>query len=236
MGKNKQSHWTELGTFRNVIQPEIGSVAGNDHPIKGKWRSLIFLNDNPVILELGCGKGEYTVGLAQKYPQNNFIGIDIKGARMWRGAKTSNENGLGNTAFLRTRIEFINSFFVEDEVNEIWITFPDPHPRKRNSNNRLTCPWFLNKYRSILRNNGIVHLKTDNLDLFDYTKRLAERNNIDIITSTNDLYADMPGNEILSIRTHYEAQFLKEGLKINYLAFRLDRTKKIEDGTQKREG
>jgi tRNA (guanine-N7-)-methyltransferase len=131
VGKDKLVRWAELGTFSNVIQPETGKVPGKNHPVKGKWRSEIFRNTNPVVLELGCGKGEYTVGLALRFPENNYIGVDIKGARMWRGAKTSNEKKLQNTAFLRTRIEFIDSFFEEDEVDEIWITFPDPHPGKR---------------------------------------------------------------------------------------------------------
>jgi len=126
VGKNKLARWTELGSYDNVIQPEIEDISGKDHPIKGRWNQELFKNENPIVLELGCGKGEYTVGLANNFPDNNFIGIDIKGARMWRGAKTANEQKLPNVAFLRTRIEFINSFFSEDEVDEIWITFPDP--------------------------------------------------------------------------------------------------------------
>jgi tRNA (guanine-N7-)-methyltransferase len=233
VGKDKLARWAELGTFSNVIQPESGPVPGKNHPVKGKWRSEIFRNTNPVVLELGCGKGEYTVGLALRFPENNYIGVDIKGARMWRGAKTSNEKKLQNTAFLRTRIEFIDSFFEEDEVDEIWITFPDPHPGKRNSNKRLTCPWFLNKYKSFLKNNGLVHLKTDNYELHNYTKSLAEKNGLEIISSTVNLHGERTGDDILSIRTHYESLFLKDGIKITYLAFRLDKTKTIDDGTKK---
>ncbi len=151
MGKNKLARWAELGTFENVIQPEAGTQSRTDHRIKGNWNRDIFRNNNPVVLELGCGKGEYTVGLSLLFPECNFIGVDIKGSRMWRGAKTASEQKLKNTAFLRTRIEFIGAFFDTDEVDEIWITFPDPHTGKKNSNKRLTCPWFLNIYRNFLR-------------------------------------------------------------------------------------
>ena len=151
MGKNKLARWTEFVSYDNVIQPLIRDVAGRDHPIKGRWNSELFKNNNQIVLELGCGKGEYSVGLAENFPDKNFIGIDIKGARMWRGAKTANEKNLPNVAFQRTRIEFINSFFSRDEVDEIWITFPDPHPGARNSNKRLTSPWFLNTYRLFLK-------------------------------------------------------------------------------------
>jgi tRNA (guanine-N7-)-methyltransferase len=234
VGKNKLARWAEMGTFNNVIQPEKEVEFGKDHPIKGNWKKEIFRNDNPIILELGCGRGEYTIGLSAKYPGNNYIGVDIKGARLWRGAKTAHEEKFPNAAFLRTRIEFINSFFGEDEVEEIWITFPDPHPGKRNSNKRLTSPWFLNTYRNFLRNNGIIHLKTDNSELFEYTKNLAERNTLQIISSSTDLHKDLTADEILFIRTHYEEMFLREGSKINYLSFRLDKNRIIEDGMQKK--
>ena len=254
MAKHKLERWHELGTFNNVIQPAKDGAGGKDHPIKGNWRKEIFRNENPIIIELGCGKGEYTTGLSAIFPDRNFIGVDIKGARMWRGAKTASENQSVNTAFLRTRIEFIDSFFCEDEADEIWITFPDPHPAKKNSNKRLTCPWFLNKYRTFLKDNGIIHLKSDNSELFNYTRRLISENQLELLMSTNDLYSgsgvDMAflkkifrysqneiGGEvtdkILDIRTHYEKIFLKEGLKINYLAFRLEKEKKIEDEWQK---
>ena len=231
MGKNKLARWAELETFRNVIQPETGEVFGKDHTVKGNWNKEIFRNENPIILELGCGKGEYTIGLAERFPGNNYIGIDIKGARMWRGARTANERTIGNTAFLRTRIEFISSFFGKDEVDEIWITFPDPHPGNRNSNKRLTCPWFLNQYRNFLKNNGIIHLKTDNTELFNYTKSLAERNNLRIITATSDLYSEKSEDEILTISTHYESLYLKDGLKIHYISFRLEKNRIIDDET-----
>jgi tRNA (guanine-N7-)-methyltransferase len=245
VGKNKLARWTELGAFCNVIQAEIGDVSAKDHPVKGRWNEEIFKNTNPIILELGCGKGEYTTGLAKSFPENNYIGIDIKGARMWRGAKTANEQKLLNVAFLRTRIEFINSFFSSDEVDEIWITFPDPHPGGRNSNKRLTSSWFLNYYRMFLKNNGLVHLKTDNTELFNFTKTIVFHNNLEMIFVTNDLYSEIfpnklqpvqnnsPSFDILSIKTHYEKIFLDKGLKINYLCFRLDKEKTIDNATQK---
>ena len=243
MGKNKLARWNEFGSFSNVIQPEIGEVAGKDHPIKGKWNSRIFNNTNPVVLELGCGKGEYTVELGRIFPSNNYIGVDIKGARMWRGAKTSNELRMSNVAFLRTRIEFIESFFAADEVDEIWITFPDPHPGAKNSNKRLTSPLFLNRYLLFLKENGIIHLKTDNQELFKFTQSVIRKYKLEQLVATDDLYSHShdsekisggltlsishPGenssffNNILSIKTHYEKQFLLKGMRITYLSFRL---------------
>lgn len=229
MGKNKLARWNELGTFSKVFQPEIGAVAGKDHPVKGTWKTRIFGNLNPVVLELGCGKGEYTVGLASRFPFNNYIGVDIKGARMWRGAKTANEQNLPNVSFLRTRIEFINSFFQEDEADEIWITFPDPHPGRRNSNKRLTSPWFLNHYSLFLKDKGLIHLKTDNNELYNYSRKVVLHNNLELVNSTTDLYGENFSDDILSIKTHYEKIFLKDGIKINYLSFRLDKDKILED-------
>jgi tRNA (guanine-N7-)-methyltransferase len=236
LGKNKLARWTELDTFVNVIQPEIGEISGKDHPVKGKWNTEIFRNQNPVVLELGCGKGEYTVGLANRFPDRNFIGVDIKGARMWKGAKTSNVEKLMNVAFLRTRIEFIGSFFLTDEVDEIWITFPDPHPGGKNSNKRLTSPWFLNSYSHFLKNNGLVHLKTDNTELYNYTRKVITFNDLDTVFATSDLYSENLPDDILSIRTHYESIFLKAGLKINYTSFRLNNKKLIEDAPKKTAG
>lgn len=233
MGKNKLAKWNEFGSFGNVIQPEIGDVFSEDHPVKGNWNKVMFKNENPVILELGCGKGEYSVGLATRFPENNYIGIDIKGARMWRGAKTSNELRLPNVAFLRTRIEFITSFFSTDEVAEIWITFPDPHPGGRNANKRLTSPWFLNMYRSFLKNKGLIHLKTDNTELFNYTKDVVTNNNHEMIYDTSDLYSEKLSDDILLIRTHYEKLFLNRGMKINYISFRLDKEKILVNVSRK---
>jgi tRNA (guanine-N7-)-methyltransferase len=233
VAKNKLAKWTEFGSYDNVIQPRIGDISGQDHPVKGSWSKKIFKNENPVVLELGCGKGEYSVGLATKFPDKNFIGIDIKGARMWRGAKTANEQNLNNIAFLRTRIEFINSFFARDEIDEIWVTFPDPHPGRRNSNKRLTSPWFLNIYRNFLKNNGLVHLKTDNTELYNYTKSLVDYNKLSALFATSDLYSEDISDDILSIRTHYEKLFLAKGLTINFLSFKLEKDKIIEDAPGK---
>ena len=255
MGKNKLARWAELGTFRNVIQPEISFQSGSDHPLKGNWNNKIFGNDNPVILELACGKGEYTLGLSELFPESNFIGVDIKGARMWRGARSAWEKQLGNTAFLRTRIEFINSFFGPDEVDEIWLTFPDPHPGKKNSNKRLTCPWFLNIYRNFLKDKGIINLKTDNKELFNYTLKLAVDNSLEILMAINDVDLFLTENKpdqyspgflppdpdqmerisegILTIKTHYEKIFLEKGLKISYLAFRLEKNRIISHDWEK---
>jgi tRNA (guanine-N7-)-methyltransferase len=218
-----------MKSFSNVIEPTTEEAYSRDHPLKGNWKKGVFKNDNPVILELGCGKGEYTVGLASKFHENNYIGIDIKGARIWRGSKTALENEINNAAFLRTRIEFINSFFSNDEVEEIWITFPDPHPKRRNSSKRLTSPFFLNSYRPFLKNKGIVHLKTDNKDLYDYTCDVIKHNDLEIVVSTDDLYSGLIQNEIHSIRTHYENIFLKERIKICYLAFRLEKNKVVKN-------
>lgn len=232
MGKNKLARWNEFGSYDNVIQPEIGEIAGIDHPMKGKWNMELFRNENPIVLELGCGKGEYTVGLANNFQGKNFIGIDIKGARMWRGAKTANDQNLPNVAFLRTRIEFITSFFTEDEVDEIWITFPDPHPGGRNANKRLTSPRFLNSYRLFLKDKGLIHLKTDNKELYEFTKKVVDYNDLETTLSSGDLYKDH-SNGILSIKTHYEKIFLAAGMKINYISFLLEKDKNIENATVK---
>jgi tRNA (guanine-N7-)-methyltransferase len=218
-----------MKSFNNVIEPETEEVKAGEYPLKGRWQKEFFKNNDPIVLELGCGKGEYTLGLATKFPNKNHIGIDIKGARIWRGAKTAFENKIPNASFLRTRIEFIKAFFSEDEVDEIWITFPDPHPKRRNSRKRLTGPYFLNSYRSFLKNNGIIHLKTDNRELFNYTYGIAKHNNLEIITATDDLYSGKIENDILSIRTYYEDIFLSQAIKINYLSFRLDKNRDIED-------
>jgi tRNA (guanine-N7-)-methyltransferase len=229
VGKNKLARWAEMKSFNNVIEPPVKEAYSQNHPLKGIWNKTIFKNNNPVVLELGCGKGEYTVGLAARFPLNNYIGIDIKGARMWRGSKTAHEKNISNAAFLRTRIEFINSFFTTDEVDEIWITFPDPHPKRRNASKRLTSPNFLNSYRPFLKDEGIVHLKTDNKDLYDYTLEVLKNNGLETIVSTDHLYSGLIENEILSIRTHYEKIFLTQGIKICYLSFRLKKNLALAD-------
>jgi tRNA (guanine-N7-)-methyltransferase len=233
VGKKKLSRWAEMKSFGNVLEPYTAEIKAGNYPLIGNWNREFFGNNNPVVIELGCGKGEYTLGLAIKYPSKNHIGVDIKGARIWRGAKTAFENKINNVVFLRTRIEFINSFFAEDEIDEIWITFPDPFPKQGQSGRRLTSPPFLNSYRKILRDRGIIHLKTDNSMLYEYTLGIALSNKLEIISDTVDLYGRENGNEILSIRTHYENLFLKVGIKIKYLSFRLEKNREVEDAYPK---
>lgn len=228
MGKNKLRRFAENDTFSNLIQPELSEVLHHDFRLKGKWNSDFFKNENPIALELGCGKGEYTIGLSQMYPEKNFIGVDIKGARIWRGAKTALENNLFNVAFVRTRIQHIASFFAKDEVSEIWITFPDPQPKWINENKRLSSAHFLNIYKSFLKPSGLVHLKTDSLELHNYTLKVIKRNNLQTLFQTDDLYNSGINNQILSIRTFYESQFLERGMKITYLNFTLDNVQTIQ--------
>ena len=227
MSKNKLAKFSELKELDRVFQPAFDEVFQKDHPLKGKWSLEVFNNNNPIVLELGCGKGEYTVGLARKYKNKNFIGVDIKGARIWRGAKTMNEEEIHNAAFLRTRIELITSFFTPDEVSEVWLTFPDPQEKKRRKKKRLTGPRFLNEYRNFLKNKGIIHLKTDNDILYEYTLKLVNYNQLDILFSTPDLYNSEYKNDILEIKTFYERQYLAEGKNINYIKFRLPKVKEI---------
>ncbi len=203
-----------------VVQPPFEEVFGKDHLLKGKWGKEFFGNDHPIVLELGCGKGEYTVGLARRMPKQNFLGIDIKGARMWRGAVTARDEGLKNVGFLRTRIELIDSFFAPGEISEIWITFPDPQPTKRRATKRLTHPRFLEKYRRFLRPGGKIHLKTDNRPLYEYTLRVLRLNGLPVEEHTPDLYGDTYQGVAAEIQTYYEKQFLEEGKKICYLRFR----------------
>jgi len=227
LGKNKLARWTELKGYEHVIEPPFTEVFQKDHELKGKWHSEWFENSSPIVLELGCGRGEYTVGLAENYPQKNFIGIDIKGARMWKGARDTHHKRLPNVTFLRTRIEFIKSFFAPGEVDEIWITFPDPQLKRTREKKRLAGPVFLNLYRSIMKNGGTLHLKTDCRELFDYTLALVQKNELVLISAVTDLYADKPGDPMLSIRTHYEQIFLDRGIPITYLSFRINNEKEI---------
>lgn len=219
MSKKKLQRFGEMNTFPNVLQPEFAEIFRKDHFLKGKWKQDFFRNDNPLILELGCGKGEYTTGLARHFPSVNFIGIDIKGARIWKGAGTALREGLHNAAFIRTRIEHINSFFSYPEVDEIWITFPDPQPKK--ARKRLTSPGFLSYYQKFLKDGGRVHLKTDNEALYDYTREIAFVNGLDIIHETDDLHQSDVLKDIPDIRTFYEQQFIEKGLTIKYLCFEL---------------
>ena len=221
MGKDKIRRFEENATFRCVVQPEFEEVFRKDYGLKGRWRHDFFGNDHPVVLELGCGRGEYTIALGERFPEKNFIGVDIKGARLWRGAKTATENGMRNVAFLRTRIEFIESCFASDEVDEIWITFPDPQLRKNRAKKRLTAPSFLERYARFLRRDGFIHLKTDSQHLHAYTKAVATVNDLPISFCCTDIYGTGSANGLLSIKTTYEKRFLSEGLPIAYLKFAL---------------
>lgn len=221
MGKNKLARFDEMLTFDRVIQPEFEEVFNRDHPLRGKWSSEIFRNNHPIVLELGCGKGEYTIGLAKAFPEKNYLGVDIKGARIWKGAKQANRENILNAAFLRTRIEFISSFFAPGEISEIWLTFPDPQLKKRRNKKRLSGPVFLRLYQKFLLDKGIIHLKTDNQELYSFTRDLARYNSFEILNDTPDLYSDFDNHEILGIKTFYESQYLSRGIPIKYLSFRL---------------
>lgn len=239
MPKNKLKRFAECVTFPNFLQPEFEDVLDGFY-LKGKWNKEFFENSNPVILELGCGKGEYTVNLARKYPQKNFIGIDRKGARMWVGGKTSVEEGLVNVGFIRTRLEFITHFFGKDEVSEIWITFPDPQLRKKQVRKRMTSPRYLARYKEFLKPEGIIHLKTDNTVFYEYTLEIIKEQGHELIIKTNDLYSSGPGSyrgelEAAEIQTYYESLHLEEGLKIKYLQFRLNRTNQLNNSKQMRD-
>ncbi len=229
MSKNKLKKFEETRHFERVFQPDFNEVFQKDYFLKGKWNKQVFQNKNPLVLELGCGKGEYTIGLASEYKEKNFIGVDIKGARIWKGAKESNEKSILNSGFLRTRIEFINSFFAKDEVEEIWLTFPDPQAKKRRMKKRLSGPRFLNLYQQFLINNGIIHLKTDSRVLYDYTLKLVQHNNLEILFQTDNLYSSGMEDKILGIKTFYERQYLEQGINIHYLKFRLPAEKEITD-------
>jgi len=229
VGKNKLKKFAENETFNNLFQPTFEEIWGKDHPTKGCWNSQYFKNNNPIVLELGCGKGEYTVNLAKMYPNKNFIGIDIKGARLWKGAKEAFEGDMGNVAFVRTRIDNIKSFFDKNEVSEIWITFPDPQPRQGKALKRLSSSRFLTHYQSFMIDNGIVHLKTDSQGLHEYTKALVMQNELKIHICTNDLYGSGIADPILSIKTHYEGMFLEQNKPITYLKFELDNKKQLKE-------
>ena len=221
MGKDKLRKFAENETCACFVQPDFDAVFRCDHPLKGNWRKDFFHNDRPIILELGCGKGEYTVGLAERNPENNYIGIDIKGARMWRGAKTATQRSMQNVGFLRTRIEFIESLFAEGEVDEIWITFPDPQLKTNRAKKRLTSPLFLERYARLLAADGKINLKTDSKHLHAYTKAVAEHYALPIEVANDDIYGSGYADETLSVKTAYESRFLEMGLPITYLRFGL---------------
>ena len=233
MGHDKLRKFAENESFDCLLQPSAAELLADgffdlrDHAVKGRWNETMFDAARPVVLELGCGKGEYTIDLSRRIPSRNYIGVDIKGARLWKGAKYAHENALGNVAFLRTRIEFITAFFAPDEVSQIWLTFSDPQLKSENS--RLTSPVFLERYRKFLKPGGVVHLKTDSRFLYEYSLAVARRNGLRILAATADLYG-VPRSELAvdevnalyEVQTFYERMFRAQGYKICYLSFTLD--------------
>ncbi|WP_099369444.1 tRNA (guanosine(46)-N7)-methyltransferase TrmB [Sphingobacterium sp. 1.A.5] len=217
MGKDKLRKFAEVATFKNVVQLDAGKE------FKGKWAKEFFKNEQPIILELACGKGEYTVNLAKLFPDKNFIGIDYKGNRIWRGAKTAIEEGIDNVGFLRIQIETILDHFEKGEVSEIWITFPDPQPQDSREKKRLTNPVFLERYKHILVPEGILHLKTDNDGFFAYTIEQIELQSLPKIKETTDLYHSDLVDDVLSIKTYYEKKYLAEDKNINYVQWKFDK-------------
>lgn len=220
---SKLEKFADLKTFPNCFDlffKDLDTVFAN----KGNWHASVFKNNNPIIVELGCGKGEYTIGLAEKNPSKNFIGVDIKGNRIWTGAKQALESKLNNVAFLRTKIDFTDYCFAENEVSEIWITFPDPQPQKARTRQRLTNPIFLNRYKTMLKPGGLVHLKTDSTSMYEYTLEVIKENNHTLLFSTDNLYQNCPVDrqELIAIKTHYEKLFTDKGEDIKYCCFQLN--------------
>ena len=219
MSKGKLAKFADMESYENVFQYPYSVVEHVPFEMRGHWREQYFHNDHPIVLELGCGKGEYTVELAKLHPDINFIGVDIKGARMWTGATQALNEGLKNVAFLRTNIEIIERFFAEDEVQEIWLTFSDP--QMKNPRKRLTSTYFMERYRKFLVDGGIIHLKTDSNFLFTYTTYMVEKNHMPLVTRTNDLYKEYKDTEAASIQTYYEQMWLSRNLSIKYIQFHL---------------
>jgi tRNA (guanine-N7-)-methyltransferase len=220
VSKKKLIHFQENLNFQHLFQPGYHDLQKN-WELRSSWHREFFRNNNPIVVELGCGKGEYTVGLAAEYPGKNYIGIDLKGSRLWRGCKSVEEQQLKNVAFVRTRVDHLEKLFGPREVDEIWITFPDPQPGKERK--RLTSPFFLEKYRQILKESGIIHLKTDNSDFFCYTREVIEEERHHILFATDDLYTSGLKEDAVSIQTYYEKIWLQKGKKICYLKFRLNK-------------
>lgn len=221
MAKKKLAHFAENLTFKHLYQfPKLEHAQG--FPLKGKWRNLFFQNGNPLTLELGCGKGEYAVSLAAQYPDRNFIGVDIKGARLWKGCRMTQDLGLKNIAFIRTRIEFIEYFFDVEEVNEIWLTFPDPQPQSNRIQKRLTSPEFIERYRKIISPGGIIHLKTDSEALYRYTLGIIRDLNHSLLYSSEDVYRTEEQHPATVINTFYEEIYRQEGIPIKYAEFTLN--------------
>jgi tRNA (guanine-N7-)-methyltransferase len=231
MGKGKLAKFADMETYENVFQYPYSVVEHVLFEMKGHWHEQYFKNNHPIVLELGCGKGEYTVELAKLYPDMNFIGVDIKGARMWTGATQALNEGLKNVAFLRTNIEIIERFFAEDEVQEIWLTFSDP--QMKNPRKRLTSTYFMARYRQFLVDGGIIHLKTDSNFLFTYTTYMVEKNQLPVLFRTEDLYHDARIDEdtkqILAIQTYYESMWIARGLNIKYMKWQLPRMGVLEE-------
>jgi len=222
MGKGKLAKFADMETYENVFQYPYSVVEHVPFEMQGHWHEQYFHNQNPIVLELGCGKGEYTVELAKLYPDLNFIGVDIKGARMWTGATQALHEGLKNVAFLRTNIEIIERFFAEDEVQEIWLTFSDP--QMKNPRKRLTSTYFMARYRKFLIDGGIIHLKTDSNFLFTYTSFMIEKNHLPLLFKTEDLYhSGEISPELLTIQTYYESMWIARGLNIKYMQWQLPR-------------
>ena len=220
MSKNKHKRFAENETFPHLFQPTPQEMYEGDFHLKGKWNELFFKNNNPIIIEVGCGKGEYTIGLASNNKDINYIGIDIKGARLWKGSKNAEQEGLKNVAFIRNKIEFLRSLFADNEISEIWITFPDPQKRKMKK--RLTSARFLEVYAHILKPEGIIHLKTDSVLMHEFTKEMIELNKLDLIYTTDNLYSTETDNEVTQIKTYYEQKFLEQEMNITYLNFKLN--------------
>lgn len=218
MGKNKLAKFAELETFHHVFQVPSGILlSGKGFEWKGKWNEMFFKNNNPIVLELGCGKGEYTVELARQFPDKNYIGVDIKGNRIWTGARKSLQEGLRNAAFIRTNIEMIHHFFSSNEVSEIWLTFPDPQMKK--TSKRLTATNFIRSYLNFLKPEGVIHLKTDSNFMFTYTCEMVKANHFQVIDYQEDIYASESVSPILNIKTYYEQQWLERGIAIKYIGF-----------------
>ncbi len=219
----KLEKFSDFNSFKNCFTLYFENIK-EGLPLKGKWHNEYFKNQNPIVLELGCGKGEYSVGLAKNNPDKNFIGVDIKGNRIWTGAKEALENNLSNVAFIRTRIDFIEHCYEPGEVSEIWITFPDPQPQKTRERKRLTNMRFIERYRKFLKPGGLVHLKTDSTSLYEYTMEVIRDNKLELLFHTNDLYNNCPADrkELIEIKTHYEKLFTAKGENIKYICYKIN--------------
>ncbi len=220
--KNKLKRFKENETFKNVVQPTRDQLVSQEFTLKGNWNKDFFKNNNPIVLELGCGKGEYSVALAKKYPEKNFIGVDIKGARFWRGAKTAIEEGITNVGFLRTQIELIDWAFEKHEVDEIWITFPDPQIKYKRTKHRMTNSEFLKRYKTILKPDGVVNLKTDSEFMHGYTLGLLHGEGHEVLYANHNVYKQEGSPEaVTSIQTFYESQYLEQNKPITYIRFKI---------------